>query len=105
MSAASDTAGRRAASDVAALLKAKNCLIWVVTREEARTERLLFEACASANYSPVCWDVGAGLTSLTGNAVDANLTDPSALLAKISQSSERQVAVARALPDLLEHPG
>ena len=41
------TKGQEVAADVAALLRARNPLIWIVTREEARVERLLIEAAAA----------------------------------------------------------
>lgn len=53
-------------ADVAALLRARNPLIWIVTREEARVERYLLEAAASASYIPRTWDVGQGVAELDG---------------------------------------
>jgi hypothetical protein len=51
------------AADIAALLRARNPLLWIVTREEARAETYLVEAAASAGYIPRTWDVAqlAGL--------------------------------------------
>jgi len=54
------TKGQAAAADVAALLRARNPLLWIVTREESRAEALLFEAAASANYVAHTWDVAQG---------------------------------------------
>src|SRR5215831_11562277 len=60
------TKGQEVATDVAALLRSRNPLIWVVTREEARVERLLVEAAKAAGYLPRTWDVAAGICDLTG---------------------------------------
>jgi hypothetical protein len=57
---------QQTAADVVALLKARNPLLWVVTREEARVERYLIEAAAAANYVPRTWDVAAGVCNLAG---------------------------------------
>lgn len=48
------------AADIVALLRARNPLLWVVTREEARVERYLIEAAAAAAYTPRLWDVEIG---------------------------------------------
>lgn len=60
------TRSQRAAADVVALLKARNSIIWVVTREEARAERYLVEAAAAANYVPRTWDVAQGVCEING---------------------------------------
>jgi len=54
------------AADVSALLRARNPLLWVVTREEARVERYLMEAAAAAGYVPWTWDVAQGCADMTG---------------------------------------
>jgi hypothetical protein len=57
---------QQTAADVVALLKARNPLLWVVTREEARVERFVMEAAAAANYLPRTWDVAAGVCNISG---------------------------------------
>src|ERR1700730_13886618 len=60
------TKGQETAADVAALLRARNSLLWVVTREEARVEGHLFEAAAAAGYNCRTWDVAQGFASIDG---------------------------------------
>jgi hypothetical protein len=48
------TKSQEVAADVAALLRARNPLLWIVTREEARVERYLIEAAGAAGYLPRC---------------------------------------------------
>ena len=49
--------GQQVAADVSALLRARNPLLWIVTREEARVEGFIFEAAAAAGYPAHFWDV------------------------------------------------
>jgi len=93
------TAGARCAADVAALLRARNPLIWLVTREEARAERIVMDAAASAQYAPVSWDCANGVTKLDGTVVDGRCTDPAEALAQVRDSKARQVWVMRDLAD------
>lgn len=77
------TAGSKAAGDVAALLRARNPLLWIVTDEEARTERHLVDACARAKYIPTFWDCGDGLTGFDGKEAfpnSARIVDPAGAL-------------------------
>lgn len=122
------TKGQEAAADVAALLRARNTLIWIVTREEARVERYLVEAAASASYVPRTWDVGQGIADMTG-ARDKTVTpdadaqagsrDPSTTLGIIRDRSlatdengrpnrvaaERGMWIMRDLPAWIAGPG
>lgn len=101
------TKGQEVAADVAALLRARNPLIWIVTREEARVEALLFEAAASAAYVPSTWDVAQGICDMSGKVV-ANANDPSDALADIRRraegGNERRVLIMRDLPTWLAGP-
>lgn len=54
------------AADITALLRARNPLIWIVSREEARVEGYVFEAAAAAGYLVRYWDVAAGVTDAAG---------------------------------------
>jgi hypothetical protein len=96
------------ALDVTALLRARNPLLWVVTREEARVEGYLIEAAAAAGYKAWTWDCAAGVADLGGNRVTWGSTDPGEMLATIlarSESSrERGVWIMRDLPAWLEGP-
>jgi hypothetical protein len=80
--------GKQTATDVAALLRARNSLLWIVTKEEARAERLLFEACAAAGYVARTWDVGQGACNLDGSTFQSGLEDPGAMLAAIKQRAQ-----------------
>lgn len=96
--------GAKAAADVGALLRARNPLLWIVTREEARCERLLLEAAQVAQYEPRFWDCANGITKYDGSRVDANVTDPAQVLNAIRDSSARQVWVLRDLTPWLRDP-
>ena len=100
------SAGSRAAADVAALLRARNPLIWITTREEARTERLLFEASQAAQYEPRFWDCAQGITDYAGAPQDAGaqVTDPAQVIGIIRDSRKRQVWILRDLPPWLRDP-
>lgn len=93
------SAGSKAASDVAALLRARNPLLWITTKEEGRVERLLMDAAQAAAYVPVFWDCATGITDYAGNGVMSGnrATDPMAALNDIRESRTRQVWVLRDL--------
>jgi SpoVK/Ycf46/Vps4 family AAA+-type ATPase len=97
-------AGSKAAADVAALLRARNPLIWITTREEARTERLLMEAAQAAQYEPRFWDCANGIADYAGKVLDAQCTDPAQVLNTIRDSSKRQVWILRDLAPWLKDP-
>lgn len=105
------SAGLVAAEDVTALLRARNPLLWVTTREETRVERYLVEAAAAAGYKRTFfWDVAAGVTNVFGEAVKASgiegakLTDCGETLTKVREIAEkgekdtRTVWIMRDLP-------
>ncbi len=112
MTTAPKTKSQELADDVSALLRARNPLLWIVTREEARVERYLFQAAASAAYSPITWDVGQGLANLDGTAVKGvpASNDPGDALnvirerAQAAQSGGRGVWIMRDLPSWLSGP-
>ncbi len=99
-----------AADDIAALLRARNPLIWIVTREEARVEQYLVQAAASANYVPRCWDVAQGVTKIDGSTERFGGADPGEALdaikerAATSSSPERGLWIMRDLPVWLQGP-
>lgn len=95
------------AADVAALLRARNPLLWVVTREEQRVEKYLFEAAAAAGYLLRTWDIAQGMTSIDGTLESdiAPAGDPDAALDAIREcKGERGVWVMRDLPVWLNGP-
>lgn len=98
------SAGRAAAADVASLLRARNPLIWITTREEARVERLLFEAAASVKYEVRFWDCAAGITSFDGEAINARATDPTLAMNDVKETTSRVVFVFRDLHRWMTDP-
>lgn len=100
------------ATDVAALLRARNPLIWIVTREEARVERYLMEAAAAAGYRPWTWDAAQGAVDTESNPLRGAVTnDPGDMLGTIATrarttnaSAERGVWIMRDLPAWLSGP-
>jgi len=82
------TRGQEVAADVSALLRARNPLLWVVTREEARVEALLVEAAAAAAYVARTWDIAQGARQIDGSLFVADREDPGAMLALIRDRAE-----------------
>jgi hypothetical protein len=103
------TRSQIAASDVSALLRARNPLLWVVTREEARVEGYLIEAARSAGYNPLTWDCAQGVTDLKGNR-GANIQSPDintvldAIRDRARNNSTRTAWIMRDLHKWLEGP-
>ena len=102
--AAAPTAGMKCSADIAALLRARNALLWCVTREEARTERVIIDAAAAAGYAPRYWDCANGISDANGNSRNANATDPVQMLSEIRDSDAREVYVLRDLHAWLRDP-
>lgn len=98
--AAPMTTSMKAAADIAAQLRARNPVIWVVSREEARVEEYIVEAAASAGYKSIFWDVAQGLTTVQGDPVDQRdpegTLDPDAALKYINDKVRGAVARAKA---------
>jgi hypothetical protein len=85
-------------------------LLWIVSKEEARVERYLFEAAAAASFVPYFWDVAAGVTDFNGKAVQLGGPSPDETLNVIlarhqaTDRAERGVWVLRDLPAWLAGP-
>jgi len=96
------------AADVAALLRARNPLLWIVSREEARVESYLFEAAASGGYVARTWDVAGGVCEINGRPSQIGSADPGEVLREIGEraktSRERGVWIMRDLPPWLAGP-
>lgn len=108
------TKSQEIAADIAALLRARNPLLWIVTREEARVERYLFEAAASVDYVPRTWDVGQGIAGMDGKVqqfAGSPAVDPGEAIgviksrAEATGTKERGVWIMRDLPAWLSGPG
>lgn len=104
--------GQKTATDISSLLRARNPLIQVISREEARVEGFLAEAAAAAGYKILFWDVAQGVTTLDGKASTTfrDAQDPAAAFAFVRSEAEkgdkgeRQVWVFRDLSAMLEGP-
>lgn len=75
--------------DLTALLRARVAVLWIVTREEARVERHLVDACLAAKYTPRTWDCAQGTLNADGTPDNPELTDVQQLLREISDRSRR----------------
>jgi ATPase family associated with various cellular activities (AAA)/AAA+ lid domain len=103
------TKSQEIAADVAALLRARNPLLWVVTREEARAERYLIEAASAAGYVSRTWDVAQGVATIAGESEpQLGSQDPGetlfAIRERAARGSERCVWMLRDLPIWLIGP-
>src|ERR1035437_2428766 len=102
--------GQKTATDISSLLRARNPLIWVITREEARVEGFLVEAAAAAGYKTLFWDIAQGVTNLDGkpSTTIREAQDPAAAFAALRSEADkgdkgaRQTWVFRDLPTWLE---
>lgn len=98
------TKSQAVADDVTALLRARNPLLWIVSREEGRVERYLIEAAAAAGYKAFAWDVAQGVTDpITDKVAFNGLQDPSDVLDNIrncarNEASPRVLWILRDLP-------
>jgi ATPase family associated with various cellular activities (AAA) len=97
------------ADDVAALLRSRHSLLWIITREEARVEGFLAEAAAAAKYECKAWDCVQGFTDMLGKELRGNVgTDPGAALDFIANQARsglsRSVWIMRDLTPWLVGP-
>jgi ATP-dependent 26S proteasome regulatory subunit len=98
------------AADVSALLRARNPLLWIVTREEARAEKYLFEAAKAAGYIPRTWDCGKGIADIAGKTDDfgddtIDIGETLKVIRKRADAkSDRGVWIMRDLPPWLAGP-
>lgn len=89
--------------EVAASLRARAPLFIIITREEARVERYLFEAANAAKYFTNTWDVAQGFADMNGKVIDAQMRDPLDALSSIraratgEQQGDRTVWIMRDL--------
>lgn|SRR5574341_132161 len=98
--------GSKTAADISALLRARNPLLWIVTREEARVERLIMEAAQTAQYDARFWDCSSGISDYAGKPQDdgKNATDPAAVISAIRDSNTRAIWILRDFPAWLRDP-
>jgi hypothetical protein len=111
MTKVTTTRSETIAADICALLRARNSVIWIVTREESRVEGYLFEAAAAAGYVAHTWDVAQGCANMAGTPESIGDKDPDAMLEAIrdranprQQTKQRGVWIMRDLPVWLAGP-
>lgn len=96
------------AVDIAALLRARNPLLWIKTGEEARVESYVVQAAAAAKYIPRFWDCGQGVTNLRSEAEEIGSADIGETLQAIKKRAEdkadRGAWIMRDLPPWLIGP-
>lgn len=104
------TKGQELSGEVSALLRARNPILWVITKEEARVEKLLAEAAMNVDFIPRTWDVAQGALELNGQPVSGmrDTEDAGDMLTTILQRANgtkpgnRCVWIMRDLPAWLE---
>ena len=101
---APETRGAKVAKDVLALLRARNSLLWIVTREEVRAERAVAGAAATAGYEVRHWDCARGVTDEDGDAINEGAKDPAAGLTAVRESKAKGVWIMRDLHVWLKDP-
>jgi hypothetical protein len=104
--------GQKVAADVSALLRARNPLIWIVTREEARVEGFIVEAAKASKYTTQTWDVAQGVMQIDGRSKDSRFQDPDPgstlnMIRTLADKTgtDRGVWIMRDLPVWLQGPG
>lgn len=100
------TAGQKTASEITALLKARNALLWVSSPEEGRAERGVIDAAAAAKYECALWDCAAGVTDALGKELfpGEGTQDVASMLARVRDSKKRAVWVLKDIAPWLRDP-
>jgi hypothetical protein len=93
--------GERTRNDITALLRARNTLLWIVSREEVRVENSLIEAAARAKFEVRLWDCAAGIVSTPDKENKRKKLladgDPTACIKFIADKKDKAVYVLRDL--------
>lgn len=100
------TRSQNVAADVVALWRARNPLLWIVSREETRVERYLAAAADALKYGVITWDVAQGFADAAGTPLKEpeGSRDPGVALDFIrdsSRSGARTVWIMRDFPTWL----
>lgn len=98
-----ETRSTKTRTDISALLRARNTLLWIATREELRAERTITDAAGDASCRVAFWDVATGLSFPPGagyGTADRSLDDPNRALEWLDarptgENGERWVLVLR----------
>jgi MoxR-like ATPase len=105
---AEKTKSQAAAGEIVAYLRSRTPLIWIKSTEEARVERYLVEAAASAAYIPRTWDVGNGICDMAGTVQSFGGPDPgdafNAIRERAVSGPDRGLWIMRDLPAWLAPP-
>lgn len=89
---------QKTSAEIAALLKARNPLLWIASPEEGRVEAALLSAALSANYDLRLWDCVNGVTEYDGKSKNGGGgSDIMTVLAEIRASTDKAVWVLRDL--------
>lgn len=91
-----DTRQDKAAADVAALLRARNTLLWIVSGEELRVERALIGVAGGLNMDIRLWDCVDGIQDGAGTVIERR-SDPLAALDYVESTKTRALYVFRDL--------
>jgi SpoVK/Ycf46/Vps4 family AAA+-type ATPase len=83
--------------DISALLRARNTLVWITSREEVRVERAIIEAAGAAKFETRFWDCATGLTASDGKVL-ANIPNAYSVLERIRDDKARMLYVLRDIP-------
>jgi SpoVK/Ycf46/Vps4 family AAA+-type ATPase len=84
-------------ADISALLRARNTLLWIVSREELRVERALTGVAETLNMVPLFWDCADGMSNADSTPNDASLSDPLGALQAVGAQKRRALYVMRDL--------
>src|SRR5215467_884887 len=93
------TRSQEVASNIEALLRARNSCIHVSSSEEARVEGYLIEAAGLAGYKPMFWDVAQGVSNLDGSVTNPPNQDPGEVLTAIKNAAAKAERVVWILRD------
>jgi AAA+ superfamily predicted ATPase len=93
-------------ANIKVLLRSRQTLIWISTREEMRVERSIIESAAKVGYNTVLWDCARGLHT-NGNedfADGRRAADPNKAIDACVANAERRVWIFRDLNKWLTAP-
>jgi hypothetical protein len=91
-------------ADVAALLRSRHTLLWIVSREEERVERALLDVAAETRYAIRCWDCAGGIQELSGGQIDPQRREPQGALAWVGDRTDRCIYILRDMDAWTQDP-
>lgn len=97
------TRGSVVRAELTALFRARNTLLWVVTREEMRAERVLLDAAGDAGYGTIYWDCVKGVQDMEGATIGGEESqNPGTALNLMAKRDGRAVWVFRDLHKFMD---